>query len=137
MQLITHQTHLDQLPASDLSIFITRRVCQLSEETDIPPNLILVETNDDITGPDYAFVGNRGLLSDLYEERSLKEEGFARPYEWVVYLPELQLYETLYLINGEDGYWILIPEDIVEAHPDLKYVLTAPELGGLSEPQPL
>ena len=39
--------------------------------------------------------------------------------------------------HSEDGHWILIPEDIVERQPDLKWVLTAEELGGLSDPQPL
>jgi hypothetical protein len=47
------------------------------------------------------------------------------------------LYETLLLINNEDGYWIIIPEAVVEAHPDLHRVLTSEEQGGLSPPQPL
>ncbi|MCP4125397.1 MAG: hypothetical protein GY751_26990, partial [Bacteroidetes bacterium] len=50
---------------------------------------------------------------------------------------DLKLYELLFLVCGEDGYWILIPEDIVEKHPDLKWVLTDESLGGLSDPQPL
>jgi hypothetical protein len=67
MQLITHQSHLDALPASPLKIHITTRYDQLSEDTDIPPNIILVENSDDITGPDWAFIGSCGLLSDLWE----------------------------------------------------------------------
>ena len=137
VQLITPQSHIDQLPASPLKIHIQARFDQLSEDTDVPPNLVLVEDNDDITGPDYAFVGNNGLLSDLYEEFSPGETGFVRPFEWVSYLPSLQLYEALLLVNNEDGYWILIPETVVDSHPDLHWVLTAEELGGLSEPQPL
>lgn len=135
MRLITHQYHLDALPASDLKAHITARFNQLSEDTDVPPNIILVEATDDITGLDYAFAN--GLTSDLFEEASPGENGFMRPYEGASYLPSLNLYEALYLVNGEDGYWILIPEVIVEAHPDLHWVLTAPELGGLSDPQPL
>jgi hypothetical protein len=136
MQLITHQTHLDALPASDLKAHITARFDRLSEDTDVPPNIILVETDDDIAGPDYAFVGPEGLLSDLWEEHEPRHPEFCRPYEWVSYLPSLWLYEVLLLVNGEDGYWFLIPEEIVEAHPDLKWVLTDESQGGLSELQP-
>ena len=137
MQLITHQTHIDRLPPSPLKTHIQNRFNQLSEDTDVPPNIILVETYDNLTGPDYAFVGSRGLLSDLFEESTPGETGFARPYECVSYMPSLHLYEVLLLVNSEDGYWILIPEAIVEAHPDLKWVLTSEEAGGLSPPQPL
>ena len=136
MQLITHRSHLDALPASDIKTHIQKRFDQLSEDTDAPPNIILVESDDDITGPGYAFIGNRGLLSDLWEEHELRHPEFCRPYEWVSHLPELRLYEALYMVNGEDGYWILIPEAIVEAHPDLHWVLTDESQGGLSLPQP-
>jgi hypothetical protein len=135
MQYITHQPHLDAIPASDLKIHLQARYNQLSEDTDAPPNIVLVEEDDDITGPDYAFVGNRGLLSDLFEEHAPGHPEFCRPFEHVSRISSL--YEVLLLVNNEDGYWIIIPEAIVEAHPDLKYVLTAPELGGLSNPQPL
>ncbi len=37
----------------------------------------------------------------------------------------MKVYEVLFLVCGEDGYWIYIPEDYVEAHPDLKWVLTS------------
>jgi hypothetical protein len=49
----------------------------------------------------------------------------------------LKLHELLFLQHGEDGYWILIPEEIVEVYPDLKWVLTDESQGGLVEPQPL
>ena len=137
MQLITHHTQLDALPESLLKAHITARYDQLSEDTDVPPNLVLVEESDDITGPDYAFVGPRGLLSDLFDEHEPGHPEFARPYEWASHLPDLQIYEILLLINNEDGYWIMIPESIVEAHPDLKWVLTDDSQGGLSAPQPL
>lgn len=102
----------------------------------MPPNLVPVEANDDVTGPDFAFVGSRGLLSDLFEETRSGEAGFVRPYEWASHLPVLQLYEALLLVNNEDGFWIFIPEGVVEANPDLKWVLTSEEQGGLSDPQP-
>jgi len=137
MRLITHRSHLDALPASDLKIHIQSRFDQLTEDTDVPPNIVLVEANDDITGPDYAFVGSRGLLSDLFEEHRPGHPDFVRPYEWASHLPELRLYETLLLVNNEDGYWILISEAIVGLHPDLKWVLTDESQGGLSYPQPL
>ena len=137
MRLITHRSHLDALTESSLRTHITARFDQLSEDTDVPPNLVLVERGDDITGPDFAFVGPRGLLSDLWEEHESGHPEFCRPYEWVSYLPSLQLYEALLLVNSEDGYWIIIPEAFVDAHPDLKWVLTSEEQGGLSQPQPL
>jgi len=137
VQLITHQSHLDRLPASPVTTHIQNRFNQLSEDTDVPPNIILVEATDDITGPGYAFVGPRGLLSDLFEEHAPGHPEFSRPYEWVSYLPALNIYEMLLLVNGEDGYLIFVPEAIVEAHPDLKWVLTSEEAGGLSPPQPL
>ena len=137
MQLITHQHHLDALSPSPVRSHITARFPKLTEDSDVPPNLILVEEGDDITGPDYAFVGPRGLLTDLFDEHEPGHPEFARPYEWASHLPELHLYEALYLVNGEDGYLLVIPEDIVEAHPDLKWVLTDEHQGGLSDPQPL
>ena len=137
MHLITHSSHLEALPTSELKSKIQRLFTLLSEDTDVPPNIVLVEADDDITGPDFAFVGFRGLLSDLFEEHEPGHPEFARPYEWASHIPELHLYEALLLVNDEDGYWILIPESIVEAHADLKWVLTPEELGGLSEPLPL
>ena len=137
MQLITHKNHIDQLPQDLLTEFIIKRFDQLAEETDVPPIIIMVKPDDDITGPDYAFIGNRGLLSDLLEERAPRETGFLRPYEWVSYWPDMGVYELLFLQDHDNGYWILIPENIVEAHPDLKWVLTDESLGGLSKPQPL
>jgi hypothetical protein len=137
MQLITHRSHLDTLPASPLKTHITARFDQLSEDTDVPPNIILVENSDDITGPDYAFIGLRGLLSDLFDAHEPGHSEFARPYEWASHIPELHLYEVLLLVNDEDGYWIIIPETIVNSHPELRGILTLEEPGGLSEPQPL
>ena len=137
MKRISHPSHVNALPDSPQKTFITARFHQQSEETDVPPIIIQVEPTDDITGPDYAFIGNRGLLSDLYVEHEPQQQGFVRPYEWVSHWPDLKLYELLFLQNYDDGYWILIPEAIVEAHPNLKWVLTDESQGGLSEPQPL
>ena len=138
MKLLTHINQIDQqLPESPLKSHIKSRLEQLSEDTDVPPNIVLVELVDNVTGPAYAFLGPRGLLSDLFEEHRPGHPEFARPYEWVSHLPELRLYELLLLINNEDGYLILIPESVVDAHPDLKWILTNESQGGLSPPQPL
>ena len=67
MQLITHRSHLDALSESPLKSHIQARFDPLSEDTDVPPNIVLVEATDDIIGPDYAFVGPKGLLSDMFE----------------------------------------------------------------------
>jgi hypothetical protein len=135
MQLITHQRHINKLPESPLKTYIQTRFNQLSEDTDVPPNIILVEADDDITGPDCAFVGPNGLLSDLFEIHKPGHPDFVRPFEHVSRISSL--YEVLLLVNNEDGYWIIIPEAIVEAHPGLHWVLTSEEQGGLSPPQPL
>ncbi len=50
MQLITHQSHIDQLPASDLKAHIQNRFDQLSEDTDVPPNLMLMVEKAGIEG---------------------------------------------------------------------------------------
>jgi hypothetical protein len=136
MKLITHQSHLDALPPSPISNHTATRFQGLSKDTDVPPNIILVENGDDITGLDYAFIGPDGLLSDLFEEHEPGHPVFARPYEWVSHMPELNLYEALLLINNEDGILLSIPEAIVDAHPDLKWILTDESQGGLSPPQP-
>ena len=125
------------LPESSLKAHVQKRYRQLTFETDILPNIILVEEGDNITGPGYAFVGNRGLLSDLYEENGPGEHNFSRPFENVSFLEHVKLFEALLLISNEDGYWTMIPETVVEAHPDLHYILTSEEQGGLSPPQPL
>ena len=139
MPLLTHVNQINQqLPDSPLKSHIQTRFDSLAFETDVPPNHILVEEGDIITGPNFAFINaDHGLLGDLWDEHEPGHPDFCRPYEWVSYWPSLALYEVLLLVNNEDGYWILIPETVVDSHPDLHWVLTAEELGGLSEPQPL
>ncbi len=135
MKLLTHVNQINQqLPDSPLKTHIQARFDALAFESDVPPNLILVESGDDIAGPDYAFIGSSGLLSDLWDEHGPGHPNFSRPYEWVSHLPDLKLYEALYLEGYDLGYWILIPEDIVKAHLDLQLALTSQ---GLSDPQPL
>jgi len=52
-------------------------------------------------------------------------------------LPSLQLYEVLLLVNGEDGYWLFIPETLVDSQQALRWVLISEEAGGLADPRPL
>ena len=129
MQIISHQSQLNALPSSQLRNHIITKFDDLVEtENDIPPIFIIVEEDDDLTGPDYAFVSSNGLRGD---------GDTLGTYEAIIHLPGLSMYELLFLVHGEDGYWILIPEDVVEAHPDLHWVLTDGGQGGLSDPQPL
>lgn len=136
MRLLFDKNTISQMPEIPLKEHLLRYYDLLFEDG-MGPVFVVVELKDDLTGPDYAFVGTQGLLSDLFEEHPPGHPEFSRPYEWVSHLPELQLYEALLLVNGEDGYWVIIPEAVVEAHLDLKWVLTSEEAGGLSPPQPM
>ena len=126
MHLFTSLSQIDALPASDLKTHLQARHRALYEDG-MGPVFVVVEKNDVITGPDFSFVSeDNGLLGN----GDIGSPQYYRPYENVSYLPQLRLYEALYLINGEDGYWIVISEAIVEAHPDLKWVLTDESQGG-------
>ena len=117
MQLITHRSHLDALPSSPLKNHITIRYQDLVEtEDDLPLIFVIVEEDDDITGLDYALVSDNGLLG---------ESDPLGLYEAVTHLPDLNMHQLLFLVNGEDGYWIYVSETIAEANPDLSWILTA------------
>jgi hypothetical protein len=139
MQLITHRSHLDALPESSLKAHIKKRFDEITDESndEVLPTAVLVNEGDNIAGPDYFFVGNQGLLSDLFEEHEPGHPEFARPFEWASYLPELNIYEVLLLIHGEDGVFIYVPDSIVEANTKLHWILTDENQGGLSPAQPL
>lgn len=132
MQRISHRNHINADIPAELNDFIHRRYEQLVEDSggEVIPIIILVEPGDNISGSDYAFIGPQGLLSDLYEEFDPLEPGFIRPYEWVSYWPDLGIYECLYLQDPDNGYWILIPDVVVEKNANLKWVLTDETLGG-------
>ena len=133
MQLITHQTHLDALPASDLKFHLQARYNQLSEDTDVPPSIHVLQVNNDPESIELSFLGSAGMCSDLFESCRPGDTEFASVFEWISYLPDLKVYEMLYL-EADLGYLLIVPEEVVEAHPDLKTVI---ESQGLSEPQPL
>jgi hypothetical protein len=86
MQLFTSLSQINALPASDLQVYLQARHRTLYEDN-MGPIFVVVE-DEDITGPDYAFIGPRGLLSDLFDEHEPGHPEFARPYEWASYLPE-------------------------------------------------
>lgn len=88
MHRISHRNHITPYIPDELTDFIIRRFDQLAQETDVPPIIILVKPGDDITGPDHAFIGPQGLLSDLYEEYDPLDPGLVRPYEWVSHWPD-------------------------------------------------
>jgi len=136
MRLLFDKNTISQMPEIPLKEHLLRYYDLLFEDN-MGPVFVVVDLKDVITGDAYNFVGNHGLLSDLFEEHVPGHPEFSRPYEWVSHLPDQKIYEMLLLVNGEDGYLIFIPEAIVEAHPDLKWVLTSDEVGGLSPPQPL
>ena len=138
MHRISHRNHITPDIPDELTEFIIKRFDQIASESDDQaiPVIILVKESDNIID-DYKAFGDRGLVSDLYEEHEPGQPGFVRPYEWVSYHEDLQLYEMLLLQDPDNGYWILVTSDVVEANPDLNWVLTDPSQGGLSEPQPL
>jgi hypothetical protein len=98
MQLFTSLSQIETLEPSNLKGYLDQCYRTLYEDG-MGPVFVIVEKTDCIDGPDFFFIGNRGLLSDLYEEHTPKEVGFTRPYEWVSHLPELQLYVVLNCIQ--------------------------------------
>ena len=49
VQSITHQKNIDRLISCPITSLIRARFNQLSEDTDVPPLLVLAGANDDIT----------------------------------------------------------------------------------------
>jgi hypothetical protein len=116
MQVITHTNQLKALTPSPLRNHLLNRYNSLIEtEDDLPPIFVIVEPKDDVTGPDYAFVSNNGLLGD---DEQL--------YESITHLPDLNAHELLLLLNGEDANWIYVPDAAVESNPSLARLLNTP-----------
>ncbi len=70
MQLFTSLSQIETLEPSNLREYLDQCYRTLYEDG-MGPVFVIVEKTDRVDGPDYAFMGNRGLLSDLYEERDL------------------------------------------------------------------
>jgi hypothetical protein len=116
MQIISDQKQLNALPPTPLHDHLADKYDDLVEtEDDIPPIFIIVEEGDDITGPNYAFVTDNGLLGDD-----------DLPYESITHLPDIDAHELLLLLNGENAYWIYVPDAAVESNPALARLLNTP-----------
>ena len=133
MQLITHQKQIDLLPPSTLKDHIQRRSNQYTESPgEIPPVFILIEFLADLSSLDLQILGSAGICSDLFDTHTPKDKGFQTIFDWISFLPDLNLYEMLY-IEGDLGYWVICPDDIVESDLDLKIMISSQKL---SNPQP-
>ncbi len=133
MYLINHPSHIDQISPSSLREHIQARFNQLSEDTDIPPSLILMELTDDPRNSNLCFIGSNGFLSDQNDQCQPGEEGFESPFQWISRHQNLKIWEVLYL-EFDMGTWLIIPDEVAESNPELLLALTAQEL---SDPQPL
>jgi hypothetical protein len=133
MKLINHQSHLDALPASSLKSHITVRFGQLSEDSDVPPNIFLLHRSDNPKSSELIFLGSAGMCSDLFETHQPGYPEFTSVFEWISYLPDLKVFEMLYL-EADLGYLLIVPVELVETHPDLKAVIDSQDP---SDPQPL
>jgi len=133
MRLITHQTHLDALPASDLTFHLQARYNQLSEDTDQPPTILVLFPDTDLQGPDLSFLGESGVYSDMFGEHRPGESGFQTVFDWISYDPGVPVYEMLYL-EGDLGYTFIFGPEVVDAHPLLKALIDSQPP---SPPQPL
>jgi len=133
MQLITHRSHLDALPASDLKTHIQKRFDQLSEDTDLPPTILVLFPDTDLQGPELNFLGESGVYSDMLGEHRLGESGFQPVFEWISFDSSVPVYEMLFL-EGDFGYTFIFEPSVVDAHPRLKALIDSQPL---SPPQPL
>ena len=133
MLLITHQTHIDTLPESPIKQHVQRRFRQYTQNREeIPPVFILIESLGDLTSIDLKILGSAGICSDLFDSHTPRDKGFQTVFDWICFLPDLKLFEMMY-IEGDLGYWVMCPEEIVEDNPDLKLMISSQEL---SDPQP-
>ena len=78
MQLFTSLSQIDALPASDLKTHLQARHRALYED-DMGPVFVVVEQDDDIAGPDYAFVSGRCRRSTSRSQMGTYRAGTRRP----------------------------------------------------------
>jgi hypothetical protein len=81
MRLITHRSHLDALPASDIKAHIQRHFDQLSEDTDVPPTILVLFPDTDFQGPELNFLGESGIYSDLFGKSRPGEQSACKNME--------------------------------------------------------
>ena len=134
MYLINHPSHIDKLPKSPIRQYIQRRFRQYTENPEeVPPLFILIEDQRDLSSENLKIFGSAGICSDVFDSHTIRNSGFQTIFDWISYRPDLNLYEMMY-IEGDLGYWVMCPEEIVIAVPDLNYMISSLEL---SDPQPL
>jgi len=106
MNIISHSSKINLLSESPLKDHIQARINSPSLDTDIPPAIFLIGKQDLPTGPEFSFLGSAGMCSDLFETHQPGESEFASVFEWVSYLPDLKVYEMLYL-EADLGYLLM------------------------------
>ena len=67
MNIISHSSKINLLSESPLKDHIQARFDQLSEDTDIPPVILLLHRNDIPRSSELSFLGSEGMCSDLFE----------------------------------------------------------------------
>ena len=133
MQLITHESHLGAIPASDLTTHIQQRFAQQSLDTDLPPSIYYLEPSDTLDDAELSFLGESGVYSDIFGEHRPGESGFQTVFDWISYDPGVPVYEMLYL-KGDLGYTFIFGPEVLDTHPLLKALVDSQPL---SPPQPL
>jgi hypothetical protein len=133
MQFITHQSHLDTIPASNFKTHISARFNQQSEGIDLPPTIIILTPGTDLENPELSFLGESSIYSDLFGEHRPGESGFQSVFEWISFDSSVPVYEMLYL-EGDLGDTFIFEPSVVDAHPQLKALIDSQPL---SPPQPL
>jgi hypothetical protein len=126
MLRINHWDQIETVPDPHTRAFLLDRRRLLTTDGEYDPEedggFLIVEAEDDVHR-DFAFIGSRGLLSDLFEEHPPFTDGFSSPFEYAFHHPQFALHELYLQLNDTRCVVILIPEAVVEAHPDLRRLL--------------
>lgn len=133
MQLITHQHHLNALPESPIKRHVQKRFDQLTEDTDLPPTIMVLFPDSVLQGSEVSFLGESGIYSDLFGKSQPGDPDFQSVFDWISYDPGVPVFEMLYL-EGDLGYTLIFGPEVVDTHPRLKAVIDSQPL---SSPQPL
>ena len=130
---INHISHLDQIVEGPLKLHVSARFNGLSKGSDLNPSIVLAQSGDNLlSDPGYSHFGESGVYTNLLQTNELTDKNFISVFEWIAYLPTAGAYEMLY-IEGDLGFWLVVPKDVVNEHPRLKAMIESQEL---SDPQP-
>lgn len=86
--------------------------------------MVVVESSDNIQD-DYLFIGNQGLVTDTFDEAKVGEEDFASPFEFIDHHVKTQCYELYLQCNDEVGVVFILPDAVVNQHPDLQQLIAS------------